>query len=325
MRRLPPLNAVRIFEAAARHASFQRAAGELHVTASAVSHQIRALEEFLGTSLFRRDGRRVHLTAAGESYLQAAREGLALIAAATERVAAPRPGGVFTLSVAPAFATPWLAPRLAAFQLDHPELEIRLVSSIEIVDFRKSDVDAAVRHGAGKWPGLIAHRLFAEELIPVASPGYRIGTRRLRTPADLRKATLLHAAFRPGQWRTWCNAAGIADIEAEAGPRFHTLPLALEAAIAGRGVAIAARELIDDYLRSGQLVTLFDVTLASEHAYYFVYPEERANNPNIALVREWLLAEAKDVAPARARKAAPRRIRRKPAKVRGTNRRRDKS
>ncbi len=291
IRRLPPLNSLRSFEAAARHASFLRAARELHVTPSAISHQIRALEKFLGVELFRRDGRQVQLTREGENYLQAVREGLMLIAAATGRIGSSRPGGVLTLSVAPAFATPWLAPRLAGFQLQHPELEVRHSSSIELVDLRKSDVDAAVRYGAGRWPGLRSHRLFAEELIPVASPRLRLGRKRLRKPADLHEAPLLHVMSRLGEWRMWLSAAGVADVDVERGPKFHTTPLALEAAIAGNGVAIADRRLVADHLRGGRLVAPFDIVLPREFAYYLVYPQSRVGDPNIAVFREWLLGE----------------------------------
>lgn len=292
IRRLPPLNTLRAFESAARHGSFLRAARELHVTPSAVSHQIRALEKFLGVALFRRDGRQVLLTREGETYLHSVREGLTLIAAATGRIANSRPGGVLTLSVAPSFANPWLAPRLADFQLRHPELEVRLSSTMDVVDFKKSDVDAAVRHGAGRWPGLATHRLFAEELIPVASPKLRVGRKSLKKPTDLRATTLLHVMNRLGEWRVWLTAAGVTHIDAEAGPKFHTTPLALESAIAGRGVAIADRRLVSDYLRSGKLVAPFDLVLPRVYAYYLVYPEARANDPNIAVFREWLLAEA---------------------------------
>jgi LysR family transcriptional regulator, glycine cleavage system transcriptional activator len=293
MRRLPPLNTLLSFESAARHASFQRAAKELHVTASAVSHQIKALEKFLDVALFRRGGRQVQLTREGENYLVAVREGLKLIATATERIHATRAGGVLTLSVAPSFASPWLVPRLAGFQLDHPELEVRLTSSIDLVDFAKSDVDAAVRYGAGRWPGLNSCRLFSEELIPVASPQLRIGKKRLLKPTDLRQATLLHVMSRLGQWRMWLAAAGITDIDAERGPRFHSTPLALEAAIAGHGVAIADRGLIANHIRSGELIALFDIVLPTEFAYYLVYPKGREDDPNIAVFRQWLLAESK--------------------------------
>lgn len=296
-RRLPPLNTLRSFEAAARHASFLRAAKELNVTASAVSHQIRALERFLGVPLFRRDGRQVQLTREGANYLQGIREGLNLMAVATERIHAPRAGGVLTLSVAPSFARPWLAPRLAGFQFEHPELEVRLTTSLDLVDFAKSDVDVGVRYGAGRWRGLRSHRLFAEELIPVASPGLRVGRKRLRKPADLREATLLHVIPRLGQWRMWLKAAGVTDIDAERGPKFHTTPLALEAAIAGHGVAIADRGLIADHIKSGRLIAPFDIALPTEFAYYLVYPKGRENDPNVVTFREWLLAEAVRPAP----------------------------
>jgi LysR family glycine cleavage system transcriptional activator len=293
MRRLPPLNALRFFEAAARHSSFLRAAKELHVTASAISHQIRALEEFVGIPLFHRDGRQVLLTQEGETYLQAVREGLALLAAATDRIVAPLSGGVLTLSVAPSFATPWLVPRLAGFQIKHPDLEVRLISSLDLVDFSKSDVDAAIRYGTGGWPGLRSHRLFSEELIPVASPAFRNRHKRLRTPADLAQVTLLHVLPRLGQWRMWFAAAGVVGVDAEKGPKFQTTPLALEAALAGHGVAIADRGLIAEYLRSSRLVALFELPLPSERAYYLVYPEGRSGNPAIDAFREWLLAEIK--------------------------------
>jgi LysR family glycine cleavage system transcriptional activator len=291
MRRLPPLNALRFFEAAARHSSFLHAAKELHVTASAISHQIRTLEEFVGTPLFRRDGRQVLLTREGEIYLQAVREGLALLAAATDRLVAPRSSGILTLSVAPAFATPWLVPRLAAFQLKHPDIEVRLISSLDLVDFSKSDVDAAIRYGTGRWPGLQTHRLFSDDLVPVASPSFRKDPARLQTPTDLREVTLLHVLSRLGQWRMWFSAAGVNDVDAERGPKFHTTPLALDAAISGQGVAIADRGLIGEHLRAGRLITLVDLPLPSERAYYFVYPEKRANDSIVLAFRRWLLDE----------------------------------
>lgn len=291
MRRLPPLNALRFFEAAARHASFLQAAKELHVTASAISHQIRALEAFLGVALFRRDGRQVLLTREGGTYFQAVREGLTLLGAATERIAVPQAGGVLTLSVAPAFASPWLVPRLVGFQRDNPEIEVRLISSLELVDFTKSDVDAAVRYGAGDWPGLRSHRLFSEELVPVARPSFLDSQSRLRGPSDLREVTRLHVFSRPGQWRMWLEAAGVTDIDYEKGPKYQTTPLALDAAMAGQGVAIADRNLVTEHLRAKRLTALFDVPLPSEHAYHLVYPENRADNPNIVAFRKWLLAE----------------------------------
>lgn len=291
MRRLPPLNAIRMFEAAARYLNFNRAAGELHVTPSAVSHQIRLLEKFLGVKLFLRQSRQVALTPQGENYLAAIHEALERIGAATERATATGAAGPLTLSVAPAFASPWLVPRLAGFQLAHPDIEVRLISSLDLVDFTQSDVDVAVRYGLGHWLGLRSHRLFSEELVSLCSPGLRKGPPVLRRPADLRSATLLHVLSRMGQWRTWLALAGVKGIEAEQGPKFHTTPLALEAAVASQGVVIADRRLVTPYIESGRLVVLFDAPLPSESAYYLVYPEERAGNPRVAAFRKWLLSE----------------------------------
>ncbi len=294
MRRLPPLNAIRMFEAAARRLNFQRAATELHVTPSAVSHQIRLLEKFLGVPLFRRQGRQVALTPRGESYLAVIHEALERISAATERLTSPGALRTLTASVAPAFASPWLIPRLAGFQLIHPDIEVRLISSLEFADFTASDVDAAVRYGLGRWPGLRSHRLFSEELVPVCAPALRKGAQALRRPADLRTATLLHVLSRLGQWRTWLTLAKVKGVEAEQGPKFQTTPLALEAAVAGQGVAIADRRLVEPYLTSRRLAVLFDVPLPSASAYYLVYPESRANDPRIEAFRDWLLEEVKD-------------------------------
>lgn len=294
-----PLNAIRVFESTARHLNFNRAAQELHVTPSAVSHQIRALEEFLGVRLFQRLGRKVVLTAEGESYRVSVRTGFEHIYAATERIAAQRGPRALTVSAAPAFATPWLVPRLVAFQLAHPDIEIRLIAALELVDFSRSDVDVAIRYGMGDWPGLRSHRLFAEALTPVCSPRLRKGAHALKRPNDLRHATLLHALSRLGQWRIWLNVAGVTGVQAERGPKFHSTPMALEAAIAGQGVAIADRRLVERYIENGRLVVPFEISFPSDSAYYLVYPQERADNARIAAFREWLLAEvAATAAPA---------------------------
>ncbi len=297
MHRLPPLNAIRAFEAAARHLNFNRAAAELHVTPSAVSHQLRRLEDFLGKRLFLRQGRQVALTPEGQNYLLAVHDALDRIGTATLRVATVQAASVLTLNVAPSFASPWLVTRLAGFQLAHPEIEVRLIASLDLVDFAHSDVDVAIRFGLGRWPGLRSHRLFGEELVPVANPALCKGPGALRRPDDLRKATLLHVLPRMGLWRMWLTTFGVDGIDAERGPKFHTTPLALEAAMAGQGVAIADRRLIAEHLKRKQLVAPFDVTLPSASAYYFVYPRERADNPLIVAFRDWLLREIKTPSP----------------------------
>lgn len=294
MRRLPPLNAVHTFEAAARHLSFHRAAEELHVTPSAVSHQVRALEEFLGVRLFNRLARQVVLTTEGQIYLPPVRAALDQIHSATERVAAAKDHGPLTMSVSPTFATGWLVPRLSRFQVAHPSIEVRLNlvrSATEPADFSRSDVDLVIRYGNQDNPGLRSIRLIVEELLPVCSPALLDGPTPLRRPQDLRHVTLLHALPRVDQWRQWLTAAGVGGVNAERGPKFHNTPLTLEGAIAGMGVALADRRLVARELKSGRLVAPFDITLPSESAYYLIYPKEREDNPNIAAFRDWLLGE----------------------------------
>jgi len=288
--RLPPLSALRVFEAAARYESFNRAAEALHVTPSAVSHQVRSLEEFLGVALFHRLNRQVTLTAEGRAYLPPIRDALEQIHVATEQIRGRVATHVLALSVAPAFASGWLMPRLAKFQLAHPELEVRLISSVEVADLARSDVDVGIRTGSGDWPGLASHRLIAEELVPVCSPA--LVEQGLRTLEDLRRFPRLHELPRLGHWRSWLNAVGLRDLDAEAGPKFQGATMVVEAAAAGLGVALANRALVEEQLRSGRLVVPFDIELPGANAYYLVYLEDRAGEPKIAAFSEWIVAEA---------------------------------
>jgi LysR family glycine cleavage system transcriptional activator len=289
---LPPLTALRAFEAAARHLSFNRAAADLHVTPSAVSHQIHALEGFLGFPLFRRDGRRVALTAAGKAFLPPLQSAFDQLVAATRQVSAIYGKGPLTISAAPSFAMGWLVPRLPAFQIAHPDIEIRLNTSCELVDLAHSDIDVGIRTGRGRWPGLASHRLMTETLVPVCSPALARRKPGLRRPADLAKAVLLQDLGRLGRWRSWLAAVDVAVADPESGPKFQTTATAVEAAVAGLGVAIADPRMIEAHLKDGRLVAPFDLELASENAYYFVYPETRGDVPKIACFRDWLLAEA---------------------------------
>jgi len=298
MRRLPPLNAVRVFEAAARHQSFNRAAEELHVTPSAVSHQMRVLEEYLGVALFRRRTRRVELTPEGRTYLPAVRDALEQLRLATEQVARRGEAGPLTISAAPAFAVGWLMPRLAEFQLAHPDIEVRLTTSVELVDFDRSDVDVGIRTGDGDWPGLRSHRLMAEELVPVCSPALAEGPNGIRRLDDLRHATLLHQLPRLGDWRSWLSAVGVDGVDPDRGPKFQNAAMTVEAAAAGLGVALASRHLVEDQLRSGRLVAPLDVAPPHAHScYYLVYPPERADSPKIAAFRDWVLGAVGNAQP----------------------------
>lgn len=288
VRRLPPLNALRAFEAAARFESFNRAAGELHVTPSAVSHQIRTLEAFLGVALFRRGAREVRLTEAGRGFLPPVRDALEQIAGAAAHVTRRSETGTLVVSAAPSFAINWLVPRLAEFHTAHPEIEVRLDTSVELVDFRASDVDVCVRYTARPhFEGLRAHLLLHEELVPVCSPRQAEG--RLRAPADLAGMRLLHSRSRTGQWRAWLAAAGVDHIPADRGPRFPDDAHAVEAAASGLGVALANPAVIERHLAEGRVVAPFEMGYCSDAGYYIVYPESAERDPRIAAFRDWLL------------------------------------
>lgn len=287
-RRLPSLNALKAFEAAARHESFTRAADELAVTQGAVSHQVKALEQELGLRLFLRERQRLRLTPAGRRLLDVARDAFDRIADGTERLRAAERSGGLAISTSPNFAAKWLAPRLGAFAEAHPEIELRLSATLQHVDFAREDVDLAIRHGEGDWPGLSVTRLCREELFPVASPAL---ARRLRAPSDLKRATLLR--LEGGRdWAAWLDAAGVAGVDLERGPVFNQASLQLDAAAAGQGVALARSALADWDLRGGRLVRPFALAIAAPYAYWIVCPRPKAKQPKVRAFTAWLLAEA---------------------------------
>jgi LysR family glycine cleavage system transcriptional activator len=290
MRRLPPLNALRAFEAAARHLSFTRAAGELNVTQAAVSHQIRALEERFGRKLFRRVGRNLFLTDAAQIYLADLRAAFDRIDEATRRLEARDRGGVLNATVLPSFAAMWLLPRLGRFRAAHPDIDVRLSSDAEMVDFARSDFDIGVRTGRGRWPGLCAHLILTERLTVVCSPELARSLGLLE-PRDLAKATLLHDEPRE-RWALWFRALGIEDVDPWRGPGFSHSNMVIQAAIAGQGVAVVGETLATDELKAGRLVRPFPETLPSDYSYYLVYLEAAAERPKIVAFREWILAEA---------------------------------
>lgn len=290
MRRLPPLNALRAFEAAARHLSFTRAAGELHVTQAAVSHQIRTLEERLGRKLFRRVGRTLFLTDAAQIYLADLRAAFDRIDEATRRLEARDRGGVLNATVLPSFAAMWLLPRLGRFRVAHPEIDVRLSSDSEMVDFARSDYDIGIRTGRGRWPGLRSDLILTERLAVVCSPELARSV-KLRTPRDLAKATLLHDEPRE-RWAIWLRRLGIDDVDPWRGPGFSHSNMVIQAAIAGQGVAIVGETLATDELKAGRLVRPFPETVPTDYSYYLVYLEGAAERPKIVAFREWILAEA---------------------------------
>lgn len=308
-RRIPPLNAVRAFESAARQMSFSRAGQELRVTQGAISRQIKSLEIYLGVPLFIRLTRALELTEHGRLYLAAAREALDRIEDTTLRIIAAPGGGVLTVNVLPTFAMRWLIPRLTGFTGAHPGIEVRMITSISPVHFEREDLDVAIRVGAppsvrgprrgpridlemaADWAGVRAELLMPDVLVPVCSPALRAGPNPLRRPADLASHVLLHTASRPHAWPDWLRVVGLAGIDAEAGPAFGHFFMTLQAAMEGKGVALVPRVLVESDLASGHLSVPFDIPVESAGAYYLLCRERQANLPKIRAFRDWLLAE----------------------------------
>lgn len=294
-RRLPPLNALRAFEATARLSTLAAAAAELNVTPSAISHQIKALEDVLGVRLFRRANRRLELTKDGRTLLPGLSDGFRRLALAVAELEANRHAGVLTVSMLSTMAMRWFMPRLPRFQAEHPEVEVRISTTTRAVDLEREDIDMALRHGQGRWPGLKADFLFRLETIPVCSPELPRSHAPLDTPRDLSRHVLLHADTRPDDWRDWLAAAGTADLRPSRELTFDTTDFALAAAIRGIGVAIADRHIVRDDIESGRLIAPFDLSVRHDSGYYLVYPEDRAGQPKGAAFRNWLLGEAAEI------------------------------
>ncbi len=307
---MPSLNGLRAFEAAARHLSFTRAAAELNVTQTAISHQIRRLEEQLGIRLFQRRNRTLLLTPEAQGYLPAVRAAFEDLRQATERLRRRDRGGLLTVSTMASLAAKWLLSRVAGFQDAHPGIEVRLSASSHLVDFRREEIDMAVRYGRGNWPGLRADWLMAEDIFPVCSPALLEGEKPLRRPEDLAHHTLLHATVAREDWQLWLTAAGLPTaIAARRGLSFDQSFMALQAAIDGLGVALGRTPFVEADLAAGRLVAPFDLALPAEAGYYVVAPEETADTPKIALFRDWLIASVTPGSPAPAPgepEAAPR-------------------
>ncbi len=292
---LPPLNALRSFEATARLTTLAAAAAELNVTPSAISHQIRALEDMLGVRLFRRANRRLSLTKDGRALLPGLTDGFRRLTAAVAELQANQRAGVLTVSMVSTLAMRWFMPRLPRFQSEHPEIEIRISTTPRTVDLEREDIDVAIRHGQGDWPGLEADLLFHLETTPVCSPDLLRGDSPLVTPQDLDGHIFLHSEARAEDWQSWLNTADAAGVKPSRELTFDTTDFALAAAIRGIGIAIADKQIVRDDIDSGRLLAPFDITERHDTSYYPVYPPDRPRYPKSIAFREWLLREAADI------------------------------
>lgn len=288
-RRLPPLSALRPFEAAARLESFTKAAAELHLTHGAVSHQVRALEEHLGTALFARHGKRVALTAAGRAFAESVRGALGEIARAADALRTRRDDRL-SVSVLPSFASRWLMPRLIRFMDANPGVEVNVTATTALADFAADEIDVAIRFGVGPWPPLVCERFLDDEYFPVASPKFNRG-KLPKSPRDL--LTLGIIREDRDYWCDWFEKTGVPMEQARAarGPTFNDSTYALQAAARGEGIALARRSIAAEDLERGTLKRLFDVCVASRERYWFVSPRETADLPKVKAFREWVLRE----------------------------------
>jgi LysR family glycine cleavage system transcriptional activator len=320
---LPPLNALRAFEAAARHGSFTRAAAELHVTQTAVSHQMRHLESFLGLRLFVRLPRRLHLTPEGQAYARDLARVFERIADATRALDTRPRRELLAVTALPSFAARWLVPRLGDFAAAHPQVDLRLVATERPVDLTRESVDVAIRFGYGRYPGLRVEKLLDDEFLPVCSPRLRARTRAL----DLRRLPLLHDDS-PDGWRRWLRATGRSDVDPERGHVFTDASMMLQAAIDGHGVAMARWALVQGELAAGRLVRPFPGSIPCEHAYYLVTAEPAADLPRVQAFRRWLLDQVATTVASRSKLggdgSTPKRPQRRPRRRPGAGPRPDR-
>jgi len=290
-RRLPPLKALRAFDSAARLMSFTRAGDDLSVTQTAVSHQVRALEEWFGVTLFHRGGRKLALTEPGKLLYPAVAEAFDRIAEVAERVRGVVDRRTLNISVTPTFGSRWLAQRLGRFWREHPDIDLRLHYSVQRVDFVRDGVNAAVRWGRGHWEGIVAERLMAAWAMPLCSPALLEGDRPLRKPADLAHHTLLHETDYQ-EWTEWLAAAGVRNVDGQRGSVINDPNIIVRAAVEGHGVAMGIPSMLAEEIDSGRLVAPFGMTPDPDLAYYFVCPRVALDRPLVKAFRDFLVGEA---------------------------------
>ncbi len=297
-RPLLPLNALRAFESAARHLNFSRAAEDLAVTPGAVGQQIRQLEETIGAPLFVREAKGLQLTALGASALPLITEGLDRLRAASSLLREPPRRRQVAISVTPSFASKWLMPRMDDFHRQHPEIEIWVSADMQTIDFTDGATDLAIRYGPGEYPGHVSERLLQESVLPVCAPTLLKGISPIRSPADLAAHTLLHDMSADGDasrpdWSMWLMARGVKHPDPRRGSRFNQSALLIEAAVAGRGVALAKRTLAQADLAAGRLVAPFhDGGAAVDFAYHAVHPRDRQLSSGARTFIDWLRRQA---------------------------------
>jgi LysR family glycine cleavage system transcriptional activator len=289
----PPLKAVRYFESAARHLSFSKAAEELNVTHSAISHQIKALEEWIGQPLFERTGRALRLTEAGRQFLPPVRSAFRQLSDAADDLRQANRGGPLTVSVLPSLASKWLVPRLYDFRAKHPEIEVRISATDRVEQIGQGGIDIAIRYGRGRWPGVETELLLQDDLFPICSPALLNGDAPLKEPSDLQHFNLLNdstwEAARFDFWHQWLAQAGVTGLELKGGFSFNYSNLLVQAAVDGLGIALGNTLLAGDDLKAGRLVKPFDITISLDTAYYIVYGRDALKRPKIRVFRDWLV------------------------------------
>ena len=285
---LPPLNTLRLFEAAGRHLNFKIAAQELCITPSAVSHAVQALEDWLGSALFHRNGRAITLTSAGEAYLPAVSEALGLLAYAADQGASRNAGNTLHISATPAFASRMVLPGLPRFRDRHPHIAVSIDTTHKVVAFPRDGADLAIRRGHGYWPGLSAELLLTETFVPVCSPQL---IERLGKAATPRTAPLIHVLGVSEDWQAWADSCGEGEIDCQKGLKVDTIEMAIEAAVQGLGIAIGRRPFIEAELSTGALVRFRDNEVLAEAGYWLVAPPDGMNRPDVLAFRDWLFDE----------------------------------
>jgi LysR family glycine cleavage system transcriptional activator len=293
---LPPLNALRVFEAVGRRGSVKQAADELFVTPGAVSRQLALLEGHLGTPLFTRSHRALALTASGKRYLARVSDVLLALSQATEEIKSTKGRDPLRIWCPMTFGMRWLVPRLPVFRASQPDRDVVFTTSLGTVNFDAQATGVAIRIGRGDWPGCVCHRLVDIELTPVCSPALLERLGPFRNAADLTRTTLLQSAARPNYWRLWLDTSGAPDLDPERGITFESVSLAYQMALEGAGVAMGQRALVAADVKAGRLVEPFAQRVNSGDAFYLIYPNRLAQDAFVLRFRDWLLDEARESA-----------------------------